>query len=147
MLKLWFCVLAVLSFVSACSDPTAIIHESSEKSESLSKIENCIRQSPCLQSNGVRLWYSSTVIKGEEEIGVTLVLPQSNTVDSAFLAGEDMNMGYIPVFFEQQEHGVFHATTMVGLCTTQLMQWKLTIKIVDNKKQEQSLAFPLYVIL
>ncbi|WP_010362725.1 hypothetical protein [Pseudoalteromonas citrea] len=146
MLKLWFFVLAVLSFVSACSDPTAIIHESSEKSESLSEIENCTIQSPCTNATKLLLWYSSKLIKGEEEIGVTVTLPSNMVIKSAFLAGEDMNMGYIPVFFEQEKNGQFYATTMVGLCTTQVMQWRLTLNVVDNTNQEQVYDFPLYVI-
>ena len=146
MPKSWFCVLAVLSFVSACSDPTAIIHESSEKSESLSEIENCVVLSPCTNAEKLMLWYSSKLIKGEEEIGVTVTLPSNMVIKSAFLAGEEMNMGYIPVFFEQEKNGQFYATTMVGLCTTQVMQWRLTLNVVDNTNQEQVYDFPLYVI-
>jgi hypothetical protein len=146
MPKLWFCVLAVLSFLSACSDPFSIIHESSEKSESLSEIENCVVQSPCKNTSNLMLWYSSKLIKGEEEMGITVILPSNLVIHSAYLAGENMNMGYIPVFFEQEKNGQFSATTMVGLCTTKLMQWRLTLKVVDNNNQEQLHDFPLYVM-
>ncbi|NOU48983.1 hypothetical protein HG263_00265 [Pseudoalteromonas sp. JBTF-M23] len=146
MSKHWFYALVAASLLSACSDPSDIIHESSEKSESSLQDVNCIAQKPCISHNDIHLWYAKAHIVGEREFKVFAKIPQGYELKSAMLSGETMNMGYIPVFFAPQQNNVYSATTMVGLCTTEVMQWRLTLTMLNAQGDTLTNTFPLYVI-
>ncbi|WP_105168094.1 hypothetical protein [Pseudoalteromonas sp. T1lg23B] len=146
MTKFWFFyALVAVSVLSACSDPSTIIHESSEKSESSSHLTNCIEAKPCIDAEGVRVWYSQAVLEGEQEFEVTLEVEPHIHVNSAMLSGENMNMGYIPVLFTPLSATRYRAKAMVGLCSNELMQWRLTIELESSNDNSMSKVFPLYI--
>ncbi|MBD1584365.1 hypothetical protein [Pseudoalteromonas sp. S16_S37] len=146
MTKCWFYALVAVSLLSACSDPSDIIHESSENSESSLQDVNCIAAKPCTSKNGAYVWYAKERIEGESEFEIFIKLPKGYTLKSAMLSGETMNMGYIPVFFEPQHSNLQTANTMVGLCTSKVMQWRLTLNLVDAQGVTLTNTFPLYVV-
>jgi hypothetical protein len=53
---------------------------------------------------------------------------------SAFIQGESMYMGQIPVFFKASSTNQFLAKTMVGVCSVKEMIWKITVdyKFADS---------------
>ncbi|CAH9058009.1 hypothetical protein PSECIP111951_01783 [Pseudoalteromonas holothuriae] len=145
MTKCWLYALVAVSLLSACSDPSNIIHESSEKSESSLQIDNCTLASPCAGQKGIALWYDQATIVGEEAFTIELSVPQGTQIVSAILSGEQMNMGYIPVFFKQNLDMRYSAQAMVGLCTQALMHWRLTVTMLDVNSKKYEQVFPLYV--
>ncbi|BBN81399.1 hypothetical protein PA25_13840 [Pseudoalteromonas sp. A25] len=146
MTKSWFYALVAVSVLSACSDPSPIIHESSEKSESSLQIDNCTAINPCSDNNGIKLWYSKSKLVGEQAFQVTIDVPPTARINSAMLSGETMDMGYIPVFFKPLSNTQYQAQAMVGLCTSKMMQWNLTIAIERPELGERNISFPLYIV-
>ncbi|CAM4169158.1 hypothetical protein [Pseudoalteromonas byunsanensis] len=146
MTKFWFFyALVAVSILSACSDPSIIIHESSEKSESSSHLANCTEAKPCADKDGIRVWYSQAVIEGEQAFEIMMEVQPHMLVNSATLSGETMNMGYIPVFFTPLSATRYKANAMVGLCSNELMQWRLNIELESASDNTISKMFPLYV--
>ncbi|MCF6436186.1 hypothetical protein [Pseudoalteromonas sp. MMG022] len=146
MTKVWFFyALVAASVLSACSDPSTIIHESSEKSESSLYFANCLADKPCINPVGTRVWYSESVIVGEQPFEIMLEVEPHMQVSSAVLSGENMNMGHIPVFFTPISATRYKAEAMVGLCSNELMKWRLTIELTSSTGVTTSSKFPLYV--
>ncbi|TMP38905.1 hypothetical protein CWB98_04265 [Pseudoalteromonas rubra] len=137
----------LVTFLTACSDPATIIHESSEKSESSQTSFNCIASAPC-KSGGAALWSSAKKLHPETPFELSLALNSSDIeVQSAWLEGTQMYMGTIPVFFTQQQTGLWSAEVMVGACSEPVMEWRLTVKLADLTSEAEyvrNVTFSLY---
>ncbi|USD29711.1 hypothetical protein J8Z24_06380 [Pseudoalteromonas sp. SCSIO 43201] len=119
-------------FLVACSDPNIIIHESSEKSESSVTRNVCKFSSPCNLTPQVSIYLGSGQVEPETEFTIGLKSATKVVVHSAWLEGENMNMGRIPVFFDAD---TLEATTMVGMCTDKSMRWVLRLELsVDGER-------------
>ncbi|USE69510.1 hypothetical protein CTT31_10350 [Pseudoalteromonas maricaloris] len=114
-------------FLVACSDPSIIIHESSEKSESSVTRNVCNFSTPCNLTPEVSIYLGSAQIRPETEFTIGLKSATKVEVQSAWLEGENMNMGRIPVFFDSD---TLKATTMVGVCTDKSMRWVLRLALI-----------------
>ncbi|WP_440055817.1 hypothetical protein ACSLBF_06620 [Pseudoalteromonas sp. T1lg65] len=118
-------------FLVACSDPGAIIHESSEKSESSVTRNVCIENSPCSVSEGISIYLSSESVEPETPFVIYLQSAKQVEVKSAWLEGETMNMGKIPLLFDPQ---TLQADAMVGVCTDKSMRWLFKAEVVLEGK-------------
>ncbi|MEI5638424.1 MULTISPECIES: hypothetical protein [unclassified Pseudoalteromonas] len=127
-------------FLVACSDPTAIIHERSENSESSVTKNVCLSQSPCKLSEHLSLYLGSARVEPETEFVIQLETNTKVEVKSAWLEGENMNMGRIPVFFDDS----LTASAMVGMCSDPKMRWLLRLDVVVNG-QAQLYSQPIIV--
>ncbi|WP_212748519.1 hypothetical protein [Pseudoalteromonas rubra] len=137
----------LVTFLTACSDPATIIHESSEKSESSQTSLNCIASAPC-KNDGLALWSSAKKLHPETPFELFLGLSSSDIkVQSAWLEGTRMYMGTIPVFFTQQQGEIWSAEVMVGACSDPVMEWRLTVKLADltgEAEYVRNVTFSLY---
>lgn len=74
----------------------------------------------------------------ESEFDIVLSFASDNDrnvkVLSAFMQGESMYMGKIPVFFKASSTNQFVAKAMVGVCSVKEMIWKITVvyKFADS---------------
>lgn len=116
-------------FLVACSDPTIIIHESSEKSESSVTRNVCNFSAACELTPQVQIYLGSEQVQPETEFTIGLKSATKVEVVSAWLEGENMNMGRIPVFFDKN---TLIAKTMVGVCTDKSMRWILHLALTVN---------------
>lgn len=137
----------LVTFLTACSDPSTIIHESSENSESSQTSLNCIASSPC-QSHEITLWNSAETLRPETPFD--LFLDTQNPalkVRAAWLEGKSMYMGKIPVFFTLEQNSRWSAEVMVGACSDPVMEWLLTIELTGQpavKVSDKTVTFSLY---
>ncbi|MEC4090032.1 hypothetical protein [Pseudoalteromonas rubra] len=145
-----FCTLPgvfLATFLTACSDPSTIIHESSENSESSQTSLNCVASSPC-KNGDETLWSSGKKLHPETPFNLSLALSSSNLkVRSAWLEGTQMYMGTIPVFFTHQQAELWSAEVMVGACSEPVMEWRLTVELADltgEVEYVRNVTFSLY---
>ncbi|QTL34557.1 hypothetical protein [Pseudoalteromonas viridis] len=137
----------LVAFLTACSDPSTIIHESSEKSESSQTSLNCVAASPCTDQ-GVALWSSTTLLAPEAPFEVFMDAQNPELeIMSAWLEGKTMYMGKIPVFFSRQHGSLWSSEVMVGACSDPVMEWQLTVELgsgARSKEGDKTVTFSLY---
>lgn len=125
-------LIPILSLLAiACTDSDTIIHESSEKSESYRIPEICHKNNACAQIADVTIWIEGKRVKEETPFNIYLATPVGSEIEikSAKIEGITMNMGYIPLFFEEQKSAVYHAEGMIGACDTEDMKWQIRVSL------------------
>ncbi|MCF2909054.1 hypothetical protein L1285_12065 [Pseudoalteromonas sp. DL2-H2.2] len=137
----------LVTFLTACSDPSTIIHESSEKSESSQTSLNCVAASPCVDGE-MLLWSATEKLRPESpfELYFNTQAPGVK-LKAAWLEGVTMYMGKIPVFFEQQGSSLWSAQVMVGACSEPVMEWRMTVETVNRingNEYVKNVTFALY---
>ena len=76
------------------------------------------------------------IISPEQLFSLELVFNNSVSNIEAKLEGITMYMGVIPVLFKQQgDLSQYRATTLVGRCATDTMQWRLTLQWQQGSQQ------------
>ncbi|MCG7535899.1 hypothetical protein [Pseudoalteromonas sp. OOF1S-7] len=137
----------LVTFLTACSDPNTIIHESSEKSESSQTSLNCIAVSPCIDGE-MLLWSATEQIRPETPFELFVnTQARGAKLKVAWLEGVTMYMGKIPVFFEQQDSSLWSAEVMVGACSEPVMEWRLTLEtvnLINEHEYVRNVTFILY---
>ncbi|MFD1622816.1 hypothetical protein ACFSBU_20900 [Thalassotalea marina] len=71
--------------------------------------------------------------------------PKAITSISAYMEGEDMYMGKIPLLFEKSGKNQFIADGLFGSCGQPEMTWRVWIFINGNKQQSLSFTVPSYL--
>lgn len=82
----------------------------------------------------LQILFNVEKVKVEEEFTITVVpeFATDNTKLSGYLEGTGMYMGVIPVIFNQDENGHFHAKTMLAACSNEVMRWRLRLNLNDD---------------
>ena len=76
------------------------------------------------------------IISPEQLFSLELAFSNSVSNIEAKLEGITMYMGVIPVLFKQQgDSSQYRATTLVGRCATDTMQWRLTLQWQQGSEQ------------
>ena len=68
----------------------------------------------------------------EEQIPLTVTLPEGLQIDSAYIEGVNMFMGKIPVPLKPEDNGQWQGWFMLGACSEPTMQWQMVIKIKNR---------------
>ncbi len=79
------------------------------------------------------LVYSDRNYPAERPLEIILKkAPQTSTVQGKII-GLNMSMGTIPLFFQKNADGNWSGQFMLGACTEPVMQWRLTVDIIDDQ--------------
>ena len=62
-------------------------------------------------------------------------------ISSAYMAGEDMFMGKIPLFFKPKKQGSWVAQSMFGSCAQAQMTWRVWLTLKGDNNIEQTVSF------
>ena len=68
----------------------------------------------------------------EEQIPLTVTLPEGVQINSAYIEGVNMFMGKIPVPLKQENNRQWQGWFMLGACAEPTMQWQMVIKIKNR---------------
>ena len=63
------------------------------------------------------------------------------SVTNAYMTGEDMYMGKIPLFFKQLSDGAWAAQSMFGSCAQAQMTWRVWLTLESADAEVQTLNF------
>ena len=119
MLKL-IAVLGVLLTISGCTP------ESPPDLEQLNP--------PVFKDELAELRLTPTQPLVESEIQLQLTLPDGITPDNSLVRGVSMNMGTIPVRWQQQGNS-WRATLFVGACSDPQMTWELVVPLSSSEPE------------
>ncbi|NVK56736.1 MAG: hypothetical protein HWE26_14105 [Alteromonadaceae bacterium] len=68
----------------------------------------------------------------EEQIAVSINLPAGLAISSAYIEGQNMYMGKIPLPLEQTSAQQWQGWFILGSCSEPTMLWRLTLKLKDR---------------
>ncbi|MDC8831097.1 hypothetical protein [Alteromonas gilva] len=68
----------------------------------------------------------------EEQVFVSITLPAGLVISSAYIEGQNMYMGKIPLLLKQSSAQQWQGWFMLGSCSEPTMQWRLTLKLKDR---------------
>jgi len=68
----------------------------------------------------------------EEQIPLTVTLPEGLQIDSAYIEGVNMFMGKIPVPLKAEGSRQWRGWFMLGACSEPTMQWQMVITIKNR---------------
>lgn len=68
----------------------------------------------------------------EEQIPLTLTLPDPLEISGAYVEGVNMFMGKIPVPLEQNDKQQWQGWFMLGACSQPSMQWRMVVSIKNR---------------
>lgn len=88
----------------------------------------------------VQLKMSPEPIPLEEEIAVTLKMPDQYIFKTAYIEGVNMFMGRTPVVINNQTDGVLTGVTFLGSCSEPRMYWRLTAVFEYSKNGKRNEA-------
>ncbi|WP_448556602.1 hypothetical protein [Thalassotalea montiporae] len=102
-------------------------------------------QSSCqlsTQFGEVKLGFNTKFLVAETPFEMHLLaLPNELSVTSAHMAGEDMYMGKIPLFFKQVSDDGWAAHTMFGSCAQAQMTWRVWLTLESAIGETQTVSF------
>ena len=85
------------------------------------------------------------VIEVEEEILLTITVPNNTKIERMWVQGINMYMGKNAVLsdsvYAMEEKKVYNARLFLGACSESAMRWQLIIQTTDNNELEQSWFF------
>ena len=85
------------------------------------------------------------VIEVEEEILLTITVPNNTKIERMWVQGINMYMGKNAVLsdsvYAMEEKKVYNARLFLGACSEPAMRWQLIIQTTDNNELEQSWFF------
>lgn len=94
------------------------------------------------EQEGIVLTLGPAPLEVEEVLFATLSLTEGLTLVSAELRGLTMNMGRIPLRFEQSD-GLYKSEFVLGACSEPKMQWQLEL-VLAKGAERSALEFPFY---
>lgn len=68
----------------------------------------------------------------ERPLTLTLNLPVGVRPELSRVAGMNMNMGHMPVYWQHVDQGVWQAVIILGACTEPVMRWRVTIPLAGE---------------
>ncbi len=68
----------------------------------------------------------------EEQIAVSIHVPAGLAIGSAFIEGQNMYMGKIPLPVKQTSERQWQGWFMLGSCSEPTMRWRITLKLKDR---------------
>ena len=125
----------LIFFVSLCFISIAGIYYNSvnKAAESLDECDLSVRQCSFLHKDGEISVKFLSKIETEEELLLSIALPDSLQLEEAWIEGVNMYMGKTPII---PENDVF--VTFLGSCNLEKMQWRLSFKVKNKNGQVEN---------
>ncbi|REL27131.1 hypothetical protein DXX93_11510 [Thalassotalea euphylliae] len=134
MTKLPPFIILILFLISGCKP--------NNEGRNLAQVPSCIfGQSSCQLASkfgDISPQFNQTFLVAETPFELHInELGNAVEISSAYMAGEDMFMGKIPLFFKPKAQGGWVAQSMFGSCAQAQMTWRvwLTLKAADGEMQ------------
>lgn len=137
-----FCILFTLFLLLfACNQPQ---HDAPLTPMCIDGQSHCVIS---LKGIEVTVKFNRDRLVAEQSFKVTVEISAPNRIDSisAYMEGEDMYMGKIPLLFEKTAINQFSADGLFGSCGQAKMTWRVWLFIDSKKKLPISITVPSYL--
>lgn len=71
----------------------------------------------------------------EQPLTILLELPSGVIPEDSQVAGINMNMGYMPLRWQQISPGLWQSEITLGACTEPVMQWLVTVPLTGRRDE------------